>query len=75
MSALRTGRPYPQENIPGAHFYKGLSRTQDYVNKKIPIKPSGIETATFRLVALTRASAMYWVANVNYWRPQSASIL
>jgi len=26
-------------------------RPEDYVNKKIPIKPSGIEPATFRLVA------------------------
>jgi len=29
LPAVRTGRPYPPGNIPGTHFYYGLSRPQD----------------------------------------------
>jgi hypothetical protein len=57
FSALRTGRLYPPGNIPGTHFCQRLSQPQDIVRPeglcqwKIPMTPSGIELATFRLVA------------------------
>jgi hypothetical protein len=57
LSALRTGRHYPQElflysfllgaeSAPGSWYDR-----KDYVNKKIPVTPTEIEPATFRLVA------------------------
>jgi hypothetical protein len=57
FSALRTGRLTPRkyswysflletESIPGPQCSR-----KDYVNKKSQMTPSGIETATFRLVA------------------------
>ena len=58
LSALRTGRFYPPGNIPGTQFLSEAESTpwpqcgrKDYVNEKIPMTLSGIETATFRLVA------------------------
>ena len=56
LSALRTGRLYPPGNIPGTHFCWSLSRPQGHsaagriCQWKIPVTPSGIEPATFRLV-------------------------
>jgi hypothetical protein len=53
MSALRTGRLYPQdmllleaESTPGP-----IVRSEGLCQWKIPMTPSGIETATFRFVA------------------------
>ena len=57
LSSLRSGRHYTPGNIPGTHFCYRLFRPQGHiaagriVNKKIPITPSGIEPATFRIVA------------------------
>ena len=55
MSTLRTGRLYPPGNIPGTHFCYRLSRPQSHSAARrimsITMTPSGIETATFRLVA------------------------
>ena len=55
LSALCTGRLYPPENIPGTHFCERLS--QGLCNWKIPVTPSRIEPATFRLVALAQQTA------------------
>jgi len=44
--------PLPPRNIPGTHFCKRLSQPQhNSAAGKIPVTPSGIELATFRLVA------------------------
>jgi hypothetical protein len=53
LSALRTGRLYPQGNIPGTHFCQRLSRTQGHsaTGRIMSMTPSGIEPATFRFVA------------------------
>ena len=57
LSALLTGRLYPPGNIPGTHFCyrlsqpQGHSATEGLCQRKIPMTPSGIELATFRLVA------------------------
>jgi hypothetical protein len=57
LSVLRTGRLYPAGNIPGTHFFYGLSRPQGHSvagrikSWKIPMTLSGIEPATCRLVA------------------------
>jgi hypothetical protein len=45
LSALHTGRVYSPGNLTGIHFCWRLSRPQNYVNKKIPVIPSGIEPA------------------------------
>jgi hypothetical protein len=56
LSALRTGRLYPQRNVPGTHFCHRLSQPQDHIAArrivlmKIPMTPLGIEPATFWLV-------------------------
>jgi len=48
--------PLPPGNIPGSHFCQRLSRPRCHsapgkiMSKKIPMTPSGIESATFRLV-------------------------
>jgi hypothetical protein len=47
LSALRTGRLYPQE-YPGTHF-KRLIRPR--ARKKSPVAPPRIDPGTFRLVA------------------------
>jgi hypothetical protein len=56
-SALRTGHLNPPGNIPGTDFCYRLSRPRAIVRpkglcqRKIPMTPSGIKPATFRLLA------------------------
>jgi hypothetical protein len=52
LSALRTGRLHPPGDIPGTHFRSRLSRPQVHsATGRMSMTPSGIEPATFRLVA------------------------
>jgi hypothetical protein len=56
LSVLRTSRPYPEGNIPGAHFCYTLSRPQGHsaARRNMSMKnyvTTEIEPANFRLVA------------------------
>ena len=57
LSTLRNGRLYSLENIPGTHFFRSLVDPRSIVRSEclcqwnIPMTPSGIEPALFRLVA------------------------
>ena len=56
LSALLNGRLYHPRGTPGIHSYwrlcrpQGHSRPEELCERKIKITPSGIESATFRLV-------------------------
>ena len=57
LSALHTGRRYSPRDIPGTHFFQRLSlsraivRVEGQIQWKISMASSGIEAATFQLVA------------------------
>jgi hypothetical protein len=53
LSALRTGRLYPEEIflLEAQSTRRAVVRPEGLCQWKIPVTPSGIETATFRLVA------------------------
>jgi hypothetical protein len=75
FSALRTGRLYPQGNIPSTLFCWWLSRPQGhsaegrFMSMKNSLTPSEIEPATFRLVtrASTNCAITCLVVSMDEW--------
>ena len=77
MSDLGTARLYPQEIFLWTHFCYRLSRPQGHCMagnimsmKKLAMTPSGMEPATFRLVAHCLNQKSHWVPH-TYIRNRS----